>query len=68
LEDARKRADEFRRSGPRAPTTWVLVKGHEIPGGAIEAGKEGDNVLYVARAYVEVSSVLIVVSSMKGRD
>ncbi|KAF9779508.1 hypothetical protein BJ322DRAFT_1024388 [Thelephora terrestris] len=46
MKDARKRADEFRRSGPRAPTTWVLVKGHESPGGAVEAGKEGGRNIY----------------------
>jgi len=54
LRDAGHHADEFSRSGPRAPTTWVLASGHEIPDGAIEAGKEGNNTLYVARAYVEV--------------
>jgi len=53
LQDARHRADEVHRNGPRAPATWVLVSGHEIPRGAIEAGREGDNTLYVARAYVE---------------
>ena len=54
LQDARQRADEFHRGGPRAPTTWVLTSGHEIPPLAVEAGKEGDNMLYVARSYVEV--------------
>jgi len=53
LQDARQHTDEFNRNGPRAPATWVLANGHGIPGGAIEAGKEGDNTLYVARAYVE---------------
>jgi len=54
LQDARQHTDEFNRNGPRAPATWVLASGREIPGGAFEAGKEGDKVLYVARAYVEV--------------
>ena len=54
LHDARQRTDEFFRDGPRAPTTWVLTTGHDIPDDAIEGGEEGGNVLYVARAYVEV--------------
>ena len=54
LHDARQRTDEFFRDGPRAPTTWVLTSGHNIPDYAIEAGTEGGSVLYVARAYVEV--------------
>ncbi|KAF9649654.1 hypothetical protein BDM02DRAFT_3113500 [Thelephora ganbajun] len=53
LQDSRQRTDEFNRTGPCAPTTWVLVSGREIPGNAIEAGKEHDNALYIARAYVE---------------
>lgn len=56
LQDARQHTDEFNRNGPRAPATWVLASGREIPGGAFEAGKEGDKALYVARAYVEVKS------------
>jgi len=53
LQYAREYTDEFHRKGPRAPTTWALVSGHEVPGDAIEGGKEGDKTLYVARAYVE---------------
>lgn len=53
LQNARRYTDEFNRNGPRAPTTWVLVSGRDIPREAIEAGREGDNVLYIARAYVE---------------
>jgi len=54
LQDARQHTHEFHQNGPRTPTNWVLTSGHEIPGDAIEAGKEGDNTLYVARSYVEV--------------
>ena len=54
LHDARQRTDEFSRDGPRAPTTWVLTSGHDIPDYAIEAGWEGGSMLYAARAYVEV--------------
>lgn len=53
LQNARRHTDEFNRNGPRAPTTWVLVSGGDIPPEAIEAGREGDNVLYIARAYIE---------------
>jgi len=53
LHDARRRTDELSQTGFRAPTSWVLANGREIPHNAIEAGKEGDNALYVARAYVE---------------
>ena len=67
LQDARQRTDEFNREGPRAPTAWVLVSGHEIPGNAIEAGKEGDKTLYVARAYVEVKSSFTI-SSMTSHN
>lgn len=56
LQDAQQHTDEFNRNGPRAPAAWVLTSGREIPGGAFEAGKEGDKTLYVARAYVEVKS------------
>lgn len=68
LEEARRITDEFNHNGPRGPTSWVLVRGHEIHRQALEAGREGDNVLYIARAYVEVRSVFIAVTSMKGRD
>ena len=67
LQNARQHTDEFNRKGPRAPTTWVLVSGHEIPDNAIEAGKEGDNTLYVARAYVEVKSSFTI-SSMTSHN
>jgi len=56
LRDARQRTDEYLQDGPRAPTTWVLTSGHEVPDYAIEAGVEGGNTLFVARAYVEVKS------------
>jgi len=38
-----------------APTTWVLTSGHEVSDYVIEAGVEGGNTLYVARAYVQVN-------------
>ncbi|KAI0305667.1 hypothetical protein B0F90DRAFT_1924052 [Multifurca ochricompacta] len=55
LRDAQARTEEFRRHGPRAPTTWVLVEGREnIPRSAIEAGRDKDkNPIYIARAYHE---------------
>lgn len=54
LHGARQHTDELRREGHRAPTAWVLTNGHDIPDSAIEGGKEGGNMLYIARAYVEV--------------
>ncbi|KAI9509429.1 hypothetical protein F5148DRAFT_1298870 [Russula earlei] len=55
LRDAQARTEEFRKHGPRAPTTWVLVEGREnIPSQAIEAGRDKDNnPIYVARAFYE---------------
>ena len=67
LQNARHHTDEFHRNGPVGPVTWVLVSGHEIPQEAIEAGKEGDNTLYAARAYVEVRSP-VTICLMKGQN
>ncbi|KAH9978677.1 hypothetical protein BGW80DRAFT_1442655 [Lactifluus volemus] len=55
LRESQARTEEFRKHGPRAPTTWVLVEGREsIPRGAIEAGRDKDNnPIYIARAYFE---------------
>ncbi|KZV69357.1 carbohydrate-binding module family 12 protein [Peniophora sp. CONT] len=54
LEDAQRRRDEFYSRGPRAPTTWVLTEKHDIPDGALPAGRDGEgNPIYVARAFHE---------------
>jgi len=55
LREAQARTEEFRRHGPRAPATWVLVEGREnIPRSALEAGRDRDgNPIYIARAYYE---------------
>ncbi|KDQ21377.1 carbohydrate-binding module family 12 protein [Botryobasidium botryosum FD-172 SS1] len=54
LSDAKNRTSEFYRTGPRGPYTWVLTEGRNIPQGAIEGGRDGDNhksPLYICRAY-----------------
>jgi len=65
LRDARQQTDEYFQDGPRAPTTWVLTNGHNLPDYAIEAGEEGGNTLYVARAYVEVKPSFAISSITK---
>ncbi|KAI0321187.1 hypothetical protein OF83DRAFT_1161971 [Amylostereum chailletii] len=58
LRDAQARTDQFRREGPRAPATWVLVNGPITtpPQGALIAGRSKDgSPLYVARAFHEGS-------------
>ncbi|KAF5325651.1 hypothetical protein D9611_000126 [Ephemerocybe angulata] len=51
LAVAERRTEEFWRSGPKGPTTWVLNRGKRIPEGAIVVGKEHDWTLYICRAY-----------------
>ncbi|KAF6760047.1 carbohydrate-binding module family 12 protein [Ephemerocybe angulata] len=51
LAVAERRTEEFGRSGPKGPTTWVLNRGKRIPEGAIVVGKEHDWTLYICRAY-----------------
>jgi len=55
LKDAQDRTEEFYRHGPKAPTTWVLVHGKNIPKGAIIGGEEDGQPIYVARAFHEGS-------------
>ncbi|KAI0266731.1 carbohydrate-binding module family 12 protein [Gloeopeniophorella convolvens] len=55
LRDAQARTEEFRRHGPRAPATWLLVEGRDkLPRGAFEVGRDRDgNPIYAARAFFE---------------
>ncbi|KAI0790673.1 hypothetical protein C8Q75DRAFT_806071 [Abortiporus biennis] len=55
LKDAKARTEDFYRNGPRGPTTWVLTHGRSIPPGALKAGEEYGDPLYVCRAYYEGS-------------
>ena len=67
LQYAQQRTEEFHRKGLRAPTTWVLVSGHEIPVDAFVAGEESGKPLFAARAHVEVKPSFVV-SFMKRRN
>ncbi|KAL0956135.1 hypothetical protein HGRIS_002301 [Hohenbuehelia grisea] len=51
LAEARNRADDFQRNGPRGPATWVLTQGRSIPPHAIVVGKEKSWTLYISRAF-----------------
>ncbi|TFK54526.1 carbohydrate-binding module family 12 protein [Heliocybe sulcata] len=53
LHDAQQRTEAFYRDGPRAPTTWVLVHGKNIPEGAIQGGEEHGQPLYICRAFYD---------------
>ncbi|CAL1707879.1 unnamed protein product [Somion occarium] len=55
LKEARARTDDFYRNGPRAPTTWILVEGKNIPQGALPGGEENGQPLYICRAFHEGS-------------
>ena len=51
LYDARSRAQEFSRDGPRAPVTWVLAERGDIPRGALVGGSERNEPLFIARTF-----------------
>lgn len=68
LRDARQCTDAFNREGFRTPTAWVLTNGHNIPDRVIEGGRENDNTLFIARAYVEVKSSSVISSITRHRN
>ncbi|KAG8893211.1 hypothetical protein FRB99_002136, partial [Tulasnella sp. 403] len=54
IEDAKRRAHEFRTRGPKGPTTWMLVEYGETPRAGIIAGEDEDgNPMYIARNFHE---------------
>ena len=55
FEDAKARTEDFRRNGPRAPTTWVLIEGGSVPQGAYNGGEPGGKPIFIRRAHCEVS-------------
>jgi len=53
VKDSQAKTEEFRKHGPRAPYTWVLVEGRDnIPKSALVAGKDQNNSpIFIARAF-----------------
>ena len=55
LHDADQRTREFYEGRARAPVTWILVDGRNIPTNvAIVGGEEGGSPHYICRGYHEV--------------
>lgn len=56
-KDSQAKTEEFRRHGPRAAATWVMVDGRDnIPKSALVAGKDKENnPIFIARAFFEHS-------------
>jgi hypothetical protein len=55
IHDAQQRTEEYHRDGSQSPVTWILTHGKNIPPGAIKGGHDQGHVLYVARAFQDVS-------------
>jgi hypothetical protein len=57
LSEVKARAADFQTNGPRAPVTWILTQGFEIPDNAIQGGVESSGPIYICRAFHEVSII-----------
>jgi hypothetical protein len=55
IHDAQQRTAVYHRDGPQSPVTWILTHGKNIPPGAIKGGHDQGHVLYIARAFHDVS-------------
>jgi len=55
LREAHQCTDNFRKNGPRGPTTWILVETREdIPPQALDVGRDRDgNSIHIARVFYE---------------
>jgi len=66
IEDAKRRAVEFRKYGPRGPITWILAEHGEVPRDAISAGEDIDGgPLFISRSFHE-GGLLIEWASKRG--
>jgi hypothetical protein len=59
IHGAQTRAEEFHKHGSPEAVTWVLTYGKNIPPGAIEGGCDQGHTLYIARAFQDVSCVML---------
>ena len=59
IHDAEVRTNQYRSGQWNSPVGWVLNHGRNIPEDAIEAGEEKGNVLYIARAFQDVSDLCV---------
>ncbi|KAI0727103.1 carbohydrate-binding module family 12 protein [Fomitopsis betulina] len=53
LQEAEARKQRFYAEGPSSPATWILSEGGQVPKGALPAGQQNGETLYVCRGFHE---------------
>lgn len=59
LQEAEARKRHFYEQGPTGPATWILSEGGQVPKGALPAGQQNGETLYVCRGFHEVRTFLV---------
>lgn len=57
LQEAEARKRHFYEQGPSGPATWVLSEGGQVPKGALPAGQQNGETLFVCRGFYEVRTL-----------